>query len=77
MAALGLAIPHERLTYDVWDMLRGGATELRGMLDRIPHGSLLLVIGGSPCQQLTTAGRYNGRQGLAGRDSRLFYALPA
>eukprot|EP00974_Lingulodinium_polyedra_P080137 7762782-Lingulodinium_polyedra.AAC.1 len=26
MAALGLAIPHDRPTYDVWDMLRGGAT---------------------------------------------------
>eukprot|EP00974_Lingulodinium_polyedra_P027115 2616213-Lingulodinium_polyedra.AAC.1 len=47
------------------------------MLDGTPWGALVLLIGGSPCQQLTTAGRRQGRQGLAGRDSVLFYAIPA
>eukprot|EP00974_Lingulodinium_polyedra_P119829 11172643-Lingulodinium_polyedra.AAC.1 len=36
----------------------------------------MLIIGGSPRQQLTRANRHNGRQGLAGRDSVLFYAIP-
>eukprot|EP00974_Lingulodinium_polyedra_P110637 10698866-Lingulodinium_polyedra.AAC.1 len=42
-----------------------------------PHGSLLLIIGGSPCQELTTAGARRGRLGLGGSHSILFYAIPA
>ena len=42
-----------------------------------PPGALLVVIAGSPCQQLTTAGTWGGRQGLAGPDSVLFFAVPA
>eukprot|EP00974_Lingulodinium_polyedra_P028383 2737472-Lingulodinium_polyedra.AAC.1 len=47
------------------------------MLRDTPRGALFLIIGGSPCQQLTRAGRYKGQQGLTGRESILFYAIPA
>eukprot|EP00974_Lingulodinium_polyedra_P025290 2444504-Lingulodinium_polyedra.AAC.1 len=46
------------------------------MLDNAPWGALVPIIGGSPCQQFAQAGRYQGRRGLAGRDSILFYAIP-
>eukprot|EP00974_Lingulodinium_polyedra_P019411 1874125-Lingulodinium_polyedra.AAC.1 len=38
---------------------------------------MLLVVGGSPCQQLSTTGPDGGRLGLAGGQSVLFYAIPA
>ena len=76
-AALGLGPPHLRVAADVWDMLRGTAEPLRRVLDAAPRGALLLVIAGSPCQQLTVAGRWRGRQGLAGPDSVNFFAVPA
>ena len=46
------------------------------MLRGIPRGALLLIIAGSPCQDLTVAGRYRGRLGIAGPQSVLFYAVP-
>eukprot|EP00974_Lingulodinium_polyedra_P071754 6941812-Lingulodinium_polyedra.AAC.1 len=56
MARLGKAIPHHWLARDVWDLLRGGAELLRRMLGDTPRGALVLIIGGSPCQQLARAG---------------------
>ena len=38
---------------------------------------MLVVVAGPPCQQLTVAGPWGGRQGLAGPDSVLFFAVPA
>eukprot|EP00975_Prorocentrum_lima_P037899 7973732-Prorocentrum_lima.AAC.1 len=46
------------------------------MLQRIPTGALCLLVAGTPCQQLTTMGRFQGRQGLGGTESRHFFALP-
>eukprot|EP00974_Lingulodinium_polyedra_P104360 10101783-Lingulodinium_polyedra.AAC.1 len=46
------------------------------MLGRAPREALVLAVGGSPCQQLARAGRNQGMQGLAGRDSILVYAIP-
>ena len=35
-----------------------------------------MIVAGSPCQQLTFAGRHRGRQGICGPDSVLFFAVP-
>ena len=37
----------------------------------------MLVVAGSPCQQLTTLGPQGGRSGVCGATSHLFYAVPA
>ena len=37
---------------------------------------ITIIVAGSPCQQLTFAGRYRGQQGLCGPDSVLFFAVP-
>ena len=37
----------------------------------------MLLVGGSPCQQLTTIGTGGGHIGLAGRDSVHFFVFPA
>ena len=66
---------HEPVANDVWDLLRGDGQRLRGILDTIPESALLLIIGGSPCQQLTTIGTGGGHLGLAGRDSVFFFSF--
>eukprot|EP00974_Lingulodinium_polyedra_P103894 10056356-Lingulodinium_polyedra.AAC.1 len=76
MARLSLTLPHRRLGHNVWELLRNGARILREFLGGIPYGALLIIAGGSPCQQLTMAGQYQGKQGLAGQQSIIFYALP-
>ena len=43
----------ERVAGDVWDLLRHKGRLLAGMPAEIEPGALLVVIGGSPCQQLT------------------------
>ena len=53
-----------------------GTTLLRAIADAIPRGSLVLIIGGRPCVQLTFGGPMEGRQGLCGPASVLFYAFP-
>eukprot|EP00974_Lingulodinium_polyedra_P021444 2072500-Lingulodinium_polyedra.AAC.1 len=62
---------------NVWELLRNGAKRLKGVLRAAPQGAMLLVVGGSPCQQLSVAGPHQGRLGLAGGQSVLFYAIPA
>ena len=42
----------------------------------LPADCITIIIAGSPCQQLTYAGRYRGHQGLCGPDSVLFFAVP-
>jgi hypothetical protein len=61
---------------DVWDLVRTDAAALRQVLDSVPRNALLLIVAGSPCQQLTSAGTLGGSQGLRGQDSILFYAVP-
>eukprot|EP00972_Heterocapsa_arctica_P027585 4055423-Heterocapsa_arctica.AAC.1 len=46
------------------------------MLSHIEPGAMVLIIGGSPCQQLTTMGKERGATGLCGPDSKHFFALP-
>ena len=50
---------------------------LKQVLQAVPIGGMLLVIGGFPCKQLSVAGPLRGRQGLAGPDSSLFFVFPA
>ncbi|MFM7980889.1 MAG: hypothetical protein ACKPKO_16380, partial [Candidatus Fonsibacter sp.] len=60
---------------DVWDILRRRAETLAAMLAQIPTGGLLLIIGGSPCQQLTMIGPGVGHIGLTGKDSVNLFAF--
>ena len=75
-AACGMGVPHTQIARDVWDLVRGDAGPLRAALRAVPQGALLLLVAGSPCQDLTVAGRYRGRRGIAGPQSVLFYAVP-
>ena len=69
--------PHfDRVAGDVWDLLRNRGRALAGMLAEIKPGAMLIIVGGSPCQQLTLAGRHGGREGLCGDDSWNFYVFP-
>eukprot|EP00969_Alexandrium_andersonii_P126272 5581826-Alexandrium_andersonii.AAC.1 len=51
---LGLT-PHRRAAAGVWELLHGGGAELRRVEATLPRGTHLLVVAGSPCQDLTTA----------------------
>ena len=51
-------------------------TPLSRFAQTLPDGCITIIIAGSPCQQLTYAGRYRGGQGLCGPDSVLFFAVP-
>lgn len=42
----------------------------------LPAGCTTIIVAGSPCQQLTFAGKYRGQQGLCGPGSVLFFAVP-
>ena len=70
-------VMHTKVAGDVWDLLRHDMAALRRVLRAARPGALLLIVGGSPCQQLTVAGPSRGRHGLAGPDSRHFFAFPA
>ena len=66
----------DRVAGDIWDLLKHGGRALAGMLAEIEPGAMLITVGGSPCQQLTIAGRHGGREGLCGGDSWNFYGFP-
>ena len=51
-----------------------GLNPLQRYADSLPEGTLVLVVAGSPCQQLAHGGRLRGRQGLCGRQPVHFYA---
>ena len=71
------AVPHRRLVRDVWELFRESPSPLRTFAAALPAACLLLVIAGTPCQQLTVAGPLDGRMGLCGRDSHsLFCRTP-
>ena len=76
-AALGMGPAHVRMAGDVWDILREPGGRLRWLHDHIPRGALTLLVAGSPCQDLTSAGAHEGRVGLCGERSVLFYVIPA
>ena len=47
------------------------------VLGKVLAGTLLLLVAGSPCEQLTWAGPSKGALSLTGRDSALFLAVLA
>ena len=51
-------------------------TPLGRFAQSLPADCITIIVAGSPCQQLTFAGRYRGQQGLCGPDSVLFFAVP-
>ena len=51
-------------------------TPLSRFAQSLPVGCTTFIVAGSPCQQLTFAGRFKGMQGLCGADSVLFFAVP-
>ena len=75
-ANLSRGVAYQRLARDVWDLLRGSPSPFEQFVLRLPQWCLVIIIAGSPCQQLSWAGRYQGRQGLCGPDSVLFSSFP-
>ena len=65
-----------QIARNVWDLLRNECYLLRRLLNRIPPRALLLIPGGSPCQDLSGAGHLKGRLGLCGKRSYNFYIFP-
>ncbi|MFM7981893.1 MAG: hypothetical protein ACKPKO_21495, partial [Candidatus Fonsibacter sp.] len=49
-AALGLTPPYHRLADDVWDLVRLLGGRFTQLCSRLPAGALILIVGGSPCQ---------------------------
>ena len=68
--------PHVKLAGDVWDLFRGVDPPLARFGRGFPPESLVLVVAGTPPQQLHFAGRHQGRQGICGDDSYLFWTIP-
>ena len=50
-------------------------TPLSRFAQSLPTGCITAIVAGSPCQQLTCAGRYRGQEGLCGPDS-VFFSVP-
>eukprot|EP00969_Alexandrium_andersonii_P271218 11987420-Alexandrium_andersonii.AAC.1 len=57
---LGPKIQVRRLGSDVWNFFRNDCRLLQTLLETVPVGAVLLVIGGSPCQQFSSLGRHQG-----------------
>ena len=71
--------PHTCLAHDVWDLFKlrqDGTSIWSEFLATIPEDSLVLILGGSPCNNLSRAGTHRGVDGLAGMQSRHFFAIP-
>ena len=68
---------HQLLCHDVWDLFlrrHDGLSYWDRFLDTLDPGTLVLLVGGSPCNSLSRAGTYGGYDGLAGRTSWHFFA---
>eukprot|EP00969_Alexandrium_andersonii_P010916 475367-Alexandrium_andersonii.AAC.1 len=46
------------------------------MVEGVPQGAVLLLVAGSPCQDLTYAGTTRGVAGVCGPQSVLFWSVP-
>ena len=69
------------LAKDVWDLVQDDGRRLKAFCAGLPIGTIVLVVAGSPCQDLTYAGVADGpgrriRAGLCGRASSAFWAVP-
>ena len=68
--------PCQRLYANVWDLLRQDGGRFPRLCEQLPRGALTLLIGGSPCQDLTSIGPGGGQVGLCGERSVHFYIFP-
>ena len=71
--------PHKILANDVWDlfqMRQDGTTIWSEFLASLPDDSLVLIVGGSPCNNLSRISANRGVDGLAGTQSCHFFAIP-
>ena len=59
---------------DVHSLIANNCQVLRSTIEAYP-GLKWIIVGGSPCQDLTFAGPYKGLLGLAGPCSRLFFVF--
>ena len=75
VAADGLGCPSHFITADVWDLLRDDAALTCHLAKFIPRDCLVLVVGGSPCLQLTPMVD-GGKAGLTGPESFNFFIFP-
>ena len=67
--------PHRRIARDVWELLNSPA-KLWEVCRAVEPEGMLLIIGGSPCQQITPMGASEGRLGVCGVDSNNFFVFP-
>ena len=73
--------PHQWIAGDVWDLFRAdtrdpeGRTRIQCFADSLPSGTLVVIISGWPCTDLTTLNTWGGWPGLQGPRSRLFFSI--
>ena len=70
-------MPYQRLAADVWDLLRQDGGRFQRLCELLPREALTLLIGGSPCQDVSPMGPGRGRMGLCGEGSIHFFVFPA
>ena len=68
--------PYHRLAADVWDLLRQDGGRFQRLCEQLPREALALIIGGSPCQDVSPMGPGRGRSGLCGERSIHFFVSP-
>ena len=71
---LGFPVKYLR---DVWEVVKGDAKVLRELLAIVPGLSKVVLIGGSPCQDLTFMSAHGGILGVTGPTSYHFHVFVA
>ena len=61
---------------DVWHILGSELLILANLLAQIPFSAVIVLVAGSPCQNLTFAGAFQGALGLTGSASSNFFVIP-
>jgi site-specific DNA-cytosine methylase len=69
-------LPYHRLAADVWDLLRHDGGRFQRLCELLPRDALALIVGGSPCQDVSPMGPGRGRAGLCGERSIDFFIFP-
>ena len=69
-------LPYHRLAADVWDLLRQDGGRFQRLCELLPSDASALLIGGSPCQDVSPMGPGRGRTGLCGERSIHFFVFP-
>ena len=69
-------LPYHRLAADVWDLLRQDGGRFQRLCELLPSDALALLVGGSPCQDVSPMGPGRGQTGLCGERSIRFFVFP-